>query len=173
MTISDGLPDITCPYRAKGRDVLFRYAELDLCPCCELQRRELDNANVTNDLIQEASKFRNKWVSNNGGVLLTLTCRSATEESNEETTLKLLPSYQTGIGYEMCTNCSSIIIDPLLSCISFSLLNRFIGNIKKCVVNSLALETSLSLEKKLYKVIHLSELKKKLTLMTYLKPFRN
>ena len=141
MPICDGLPDIPCPYRAKGRDVLFRYAEFDLCPCCELQRRELDNANVTNDLIQEASQFRNKWVSNNGGVPLTLMCQTATEESNEETTPKLLPSYQTGTGYEMCTNYGSIIIDPLLSYTSFSLQNGTIENIKKCAVNNFALET--------------------------------
>ena len=35
VPIYDGLPDIACPYRANGMDVLFKYAELDLCPCCE------------------------------------------------------------------------------------------------------------------------------------------
>ena len=55
-----GLPNTQCPFKATGKCVQFRYAELDLCPCCELERRSIDGANVPEILINEATQFSNK-----------------------------------------------------------------------------------------------------------------
>ena len=56
MPACEGLPDTPCPYKAKGKEVKFRYAELDLCPYCESTRREINGAPISETLIEETKK---------------------------------------------------------------------------------------------------------------------
>ena len=64
MPSCDGPPDTDCPFKASGNDVHYRYAELDLCPHCEVVRRQADNAFVSNSLLAEASQWENKKENN-------------------------------------------------------------------------------------------------------------
>ena len=52
MPVCEGLPDTPCPYKAKGKEVKFRFAELDLCPHYESIRRELNGAQISESLIE-------------------------------------------------------------------------------------------------------------------------
>ena len=56
MPKSVGLPDIPCPYSAKGKDVHFRYAELHFCCCCEMSRRKNTGAPISQALVEEVQK---------------------------------------------------------------------------------------------------------------------
>ena len=55
-----GLPSGPCPHNAKGKEVKYRYAELDLCPHCERTRRELDGAFVGKALLDETKQRKGR-----------------------------------------------------------------------------------------------------------------
>ena len=59
-----GPPDSTCPYKAKGPDVHFRYAELDLCSCCEIVRKQINRIEISDTLVAEANQLKSKCASN-------------------------------------------------------------------------------------------------------------
>ena len=46
-------------HKVKGKKVKFRFAELDLCPHCESNRRELNGAHISEFLIEETKKQKN------------------------------------------------------------------------------------------------------------------
>ena len=46
----NGLPVEECPLNARGKNVNFHYAELDLCSLCENDRRKLDAAHASDKL---------------------------------------------------------------------------------------------------------------------------
>ena len=63
-----GPPDSTCPYKAKGQDVHFRYAELELCPCCEIVMKQLNKIDISDTLVAEANRLKNKNQTSNEAV---------------------------------------------------------------------------------------------------------
>ena len=56
----NGLPGEECPLHARGNNVYFRYAELDLHNFCEHERQKIDGAHVSDDLAQEFNILRKK-----------------------------------------------------------------------------------------------------------------
>ena len=55
-----GSPDTDCPFKANGVDVHYRFAELDLCPGCELVRRQVNNAHISDSLITRVNHWKNR-----------------------------------------------------------------------------------------------------------------
>ena len=108
-----GLPNSPCPSQAKGKDVFFRYAELDLCPHCERTRRELDSAHVSESLLKETTDGLNGTVSSqfvNPG--------KGPEMSNK------FPSDKS----------SELLLQPLLAYILFSLQSGSVDKVKLAVI---------------------------------------
>ena len=62
VPVCEGLPDTPYSYKAKGQEVKFRFAELDLCPHCEIIRRELNGAYISESLIEETRNKRRQKV---------------------------------------------------------------------------------------------------------------
>ena len=136
-----GLPNTQCPFKATGKCVQFRYAELDLCPCCELERRSIDGANVPEILIIEATQFSNKMKSKSSKLATSIQSMgfNPADNSEDETSLKSLqsssvrdPINSTNTNVE--TKCNTIF-DPLLSYVVFSLQNCTIDSIRKSVID--------------------------------------
>ena len=64
MPICEGLPDGPCPQKSRGKDVKFRYAELNLCAMCEMTRREQDGAFISKSLMEETAQKKGKGPGN-------------------------------------------------------------------------------------------------------------
>ena len=108
-----GLPNSPCPTQAKGKDVFFRYAELDLCSHCERARRELDGANVSESLLKETTN----------GLNGTFSSQSVNPSKVQEVSNKL-PSDKS----------SEMLLQPLLAYMLFSLQSGTVDKVKLAVI---------------------------------------
>ena len=110
MPSCNGPPNGPCPFKAKGDQVHFNYAELDLCDHCEQKHREA---------FTEANNACNTSV------------KSANLEERRKSCQDKVPE---GPGISKSFGSSSVLLDPLLSYMVFSLQSGTVENVRQAVL---------------------------------------
>ena len=131
-----GTPFGPCPYNASGDNVHYRYAELDLCSPCEQEQRKATmlakqgNTPVSETRVQSDGKnsFNQNTKNQHANVK---TNQSKHKDSNSSRGACVSENSTKSKGNNID---SSVIIDPLLSYILFSLQSATNENVQKAVL---------------------------------------